>query len=743
MSPVARAGAVGLAALALSLGLFYAHPWLLDRAEYALLDWRFRVRGESAPRHPVVVVAVDAESLDELGRWPWPRSVLATLIQRLDDAQVRAIGLDMIFSERETPIEADALKEARRVLAEHGGEGPEATDGIRRIDDALAEADTDAALAAAIRESGRVVLGYFFRTGVAEADAPERLADARRSIRRSQVSVARAPVESRAPILTCTGLETNLREFQQAARRSGFFTATLDPDGAIRRAPLVARCQDSFYVSLALAVYEVATGSRAVLMGDADRLVEVRAGDEILPTDEGGGVLIDYRGPAGSFPYVSAADVIRGRVGAERLAGTIVLVGPTEVGLYDSQTTPFGASFPGVEIQANILDGLLSAEVLQRYDWLVVAELALILGIGLLLIVVVPRTGGAIASACFALVLGLSVVSASVLAFSEAGVWLNLAYPMTTLVIVYLSVEVTRSLGVEVTSRRVRRMFSTYVPPEVVEELTRKQDSFALGGEERELSMLFSDLRGFTAISEDLGARDTTLLMNAYFSAMTRIIFESAGTLDKYIGDAIMAFWGAPLPVAEHPRHACQTALAMQAGLEGLAGLHPEIAGLARLRMGIGLHVAPVVVGNLGSELRFDYTIVGDGVNLCSRLESLSQVYGAAVLCSGDFAARLPAGFLVRELDTIRVKGRRQSCEIFEVIAERSAKPGESRWLEAHAAGLDAYRGGHWEVAESAFAEALAARPEDVASRLLVDRTRDLRAAPPADWQGIWIFESK
>ncbi|MFP8876209.1 MAG: adenylate/guanylate cyclase domain-containing protein [Myxococcota bacterium] len=740
---MARAGAVGRAALALSVGLFYAHPWLLDRAEYALLDWRFRMRGESAPNHPVVVVAVDAESLDELGRWPWPRSVLATLIERLDEAQVRAIGLDMIFSEQETAIDADVLREARRVLAEHGGDGAEATDGIRRIDDALAEADTDAALAAAIRKSGRVVLGYFFRTGVDEADGPERLADARRSIRRSQVSVARAPVESRAPILTCTGLETNLREFQQAARRSGFFTATLDPDGAVRRAPLVARCQDSFYVSLALAVYEVATGSRAALMGDADRLLEVRVGDKVFPTDEGGGVLIDYRGPAGTFPYVSAADVIRGRVGAEQLAGAIALVGPTEVGLYDSQATPFGASFPGVEVQANIVDGLLSGEVLQRYDWLVVAELGLILAIGLLLIVVVPRTGGATASACFALMLGFLVVTTSVLAFNEAGVWLNLAYPLATLVIVYLSVEVTRSLGVEAASRHVRRMFSTYVPPEVVEELTRKQDSFALGGEERELSILFSDLRGFTAISEDLGARDTTLLMNAYFSAMTRTIFESAGTLDKYIGDAIMAFWGAPLPVADHPHQACRAALAMQDGLGGLAGLHPEIVGIPRLRMGIGLHVAPVVVGNLGSELRFDYTIVGDGVNLCSRLESLSQVYGAAVVCSGDFAARLPSGFLVRELDTIRVKGRRQSCEIFEVVAERSVRPGESHWLQAHAAGLDAYRGGRWEAAESAFAEVLAARPDDTASLLLVDRIRGLRAAPPENWQGVWTFESK
>lgn len=734
---------MGLAALALSLGLFYAHPWLLDRAEYALLDWRFRVRGASAPRNPVVVIAVDAQSLDELGRWPWRRDLLAQLIRRLDEAGVRAIGLDVIFSERETPIEADALRVARRALAERGGDEPPVLEEIRQLDAALAAADTDAALAAAIRESGRVVPGYFFRTGSEERDGAERLANALQVIRRSQVSIARAPVESRAPILTCTGLEANLPEIQRAARKSGFFTATIDPDGSVRRAALVARCQGSFYVSLALAVYELVTGKRSMLMGDAERLLEVRVGDRVIPTDEGGGILIDYRGPPGSFPYVSAVDVIRGRVGPERLAGAIALVGPTEVGLYDAQTTPFGSSFPGVEVHANILDGLLSGEAIRRHDWLVVAELGLILGIGLLLIAAVPRTGGALASAGFAMTLALLLLLGCLLAFTEAGLWINLAYPLATLVIVYLSVELTRSLGVEIAGRRIRRMFSTYVPPEVVKELTRAQESFALGGEERELSILFSDLRDFTAISEVLGARNTTLLMNAYFSSMTRIIFESGGTLDKYIGDAVMAFWGAPLPVAQHPRCAGQAALAMQDGLAGLADLHPEIEGLASLRMGVGLHVAPVVVGNLGSELRFDYTIVGDGVNLCSRLESLSKVYGVSLLCSGEFAQCLPPEFLLRALDTIRVKGRRQSCEIFEIIAERAAEPDEARWLDAYAEGLEAYRGGHWEAAEAALAEARAARPDDAASRLLAERIRGLQASPPEDWQGIWTFESK
>ena len=734
---------MGLAALALSLGLFYAHPWLLDRAEYALLDWRFRVRGESAPRNPVVVIAVDAKSLDELGRWPWSRSLLAQLIQQLDAAEVRAIGLDVIFSERETPIEASALRLARRALEDHGSAEPAAVEEIRRLDAALAVADTDAALVAAIRESDRVVPGYFFRTGSGEGADAQDLAKALRAIRRSQVSIARAPVQSRAPILTCTGLETNLPEIQRAARRSGFFTSTVDPDGSVRRAALVARCEGAFYVSLALGVYELLAGKRSMLMGDAERLLEVRVGDHVIPTDEGGGILIDYRGPAGTFPYVSAVDVIRGRVGSERLAGAIALVGPTEVGLYDAQSTPFGAAFPGVEVHANVLDGLLAGESIQRHDWLVVAELGLILGIGLLLIGVVPRTGGALASAGFASALALLLVLGSVLAFSEAGLWINLAYPLATLVIVYLSLEVTRSLGVEIAGRRVRRMFSTYVPPEVVKELTRSQETFALGGEERELSILFSDLRDFTAISEVLGARNTTLLMNSYFSAMTRIIFDSGGTLDKYIGDAVMAFWGAPLPVADHPACAGQAALAMQEGLAGLADLHPEIEGLEGLRMGVGLHVAQVVVGNLGSELRFDYTIVGDGVNLCSRLESLSKVYGVSLLCSGEFAERLPPAFLVRSLDTIRVKGRLQSCEIFEVIAERSARPEESRWLDTHAEGLDAYRRGRWEAAEAALAQALTVRPDDVASRLLVERVRGFRVSPPADWQGVWTFESK
>ena len=743
MTSARRATAVGLAALALSLGLFYAHPWLLDRAEHALLDWRFRLRGESPPHNPVVVIAVDSKSLDELGRWPWRRDVFAELIGRLDDAGVRAIAFDVIFSERESLIEVDALEMALRVLVRQAETEPALQEEIVRLEAALAAADTDSLLAASIRKSGRVVPGYFFRTGFEAEGSGQELDQALQTIRRSQVSVARAPLESRAPILTCTGLETNLPEIQQAARKSGFFTATVDPDGSVRRAPLVARCEGSFYVSLALAVYELLTGKRSILMGDSERLLEVRVGDHAIPTDEGGRIVVNYRGPVGTFPHFSAVDVIRGRVASERLAGTIALVGPTEVGLYDAQSTPFGPGFPGVEVHANILDSLMARDSLQRHDWLVVAEVALILAIGLLLIVVVPRTGGTLSSAAFALAVAALLVFGSAFAFIQAGLWINLAYPLTTLVLVYLSMEVTRSLGVEMAGRRIRQMFSSYVPPAVVKELTHSQESFALGGEERELSMLFSDLRDFTTISESLGPRNTTLLMNAYLSAMTRIIFDSGGTLDKYIGDAVVAFWGAPLPVDAHPRSAAQAALAMQDGLAGLGVLHPEIAGLEGLRMGIGLHVAPVVVGNLGSELRFDYTIVGDGVNLCSRLESLSKVYGVSILCSGDFAGELPPEFLLRALDTIRVKGRREPSEIFEIIAARTATTEESRWLEVYAEGLAAYRAGRWVEADAALAAALAARPEDLASQLLVERIRALRDDPPDDWRGIWTFESK
>ena len=739
-----RAAGVGWAALGGSILLFALHPWLLDRAEYSLLDARFRLRGPAEVTSPVILVAIDAASIDEFGRWPWRRSLLADLVDRLTQAGVAAIGVDLVFSESETPSEAHALMLARRVLAAQDASDPEVAEQIAVLDRALEKADTDARLARSLSDSGRAALGYFFRTGVDEADAPGVLATQLPGIRRSQVAVAKVPARGGAPVLTCTGLEANLPVIAEAGRRSGFLSAVADPDGVTRRAALVARCADSYYVSLALAVYEIVSGKRTLLLGDEYALREIRVGDRVFPTDEGGKVLINFRGPPGTFPRISAGDLLAGRVDPAALEGAIALIGPTEVGLRDTRSGPFPGIFSGVEVHANVLDNLLVGDVIRRQDGLVVAELGLIVLVGLLLIVVIPRTSGVLMSFVLAGGLALLLVLLGGLAFTEFGIWLNLAYPLATVMIVYLAVEVTRSLAVEARGRRIRNLFATYVPPAVVKELAEGDAEVRLGGESRTLSLLFSDVRDFTALSERLGAEDTIGLMNVYLAAMTRVIFETSGTLDKYIGDAVMAFWGAPLVLEDHAERACRAAVLMQEEVTAFAPGHPELPGSDAIRVGIGLHTAEVVVGNLGSDLRFDYTLIGDGVNLCARLEALTKVYAAGILVSADLVAGLPASFLVREVDEIRVKGRQEAGVIYEVLGERAARSDEAPWLEAHGAGLADYRAGRWPAARAALSEAVAIRGgQDGPSDALLARMQALGDRPPEAWSGIWTFESK
>ncbi|MEE8557953.1 MAG: adenylate/guanylate cyclase domain-containing protein [Myxococcota bacterium] len=709
MKPTTRVVVAGLLALGAALGTFAARPWVIERLELSLLDWRFRVRGPVPTTGRISIVAIDEPSIDELGRWPWSRTVMARLIDRLTEAEVEAIGFDVTFSEPETAP----------------AEGPA----------------PDALLAAALARSERAVLGYFFRTGEEERADPEALKRALPLIRKSQVSVARFPAGATAPILTCQGVEPNLESFQAGAARLGFFNALRDPDGVVRRAATIARCGDALYVSLSLALLEKVTGERAMVLGDQEGIREIRLGRVTVPTDEGGKILVNYRGPAGTFPHFSAADVIAGRVSSDDLRGRIVLIGATEVAIGDVQSTPFGRAFPGIEVHATVLDNLLDGTVLRRDDRFTFVELGTLIVCGLLIALIVPRLrtvtrGALLAGSLFAIVAG-----AGFYAFVEAGLWFNLSYPALGILAVYGTVAITHSVAIEARSRRIRRNFATYVPPEVVHEMVENPDSFRLGGERRDLSILFSDVRDFTTLAEEIGAEEVSALLNEYLTPMTRIIFESRGTLDKYIGDAIVAFWGAPLAVEGHPQKVAEAALAMQEEIVRLRATQPDLVGVDRLRVGIGIHSAEVVVGNMGSELRFDYTITGDGVNLCSRLEGLTKHYGVGVIASHELLSRTQ-GVLARELDTIRVKGKRSSVRIFELLGRDDGVP--PAHLEAYAEGLRLYRQGRWSDAERPLRTALAARGgEDTASLVLLERIARFRREPPADWDGVWTFSTK
>ncbi len=734
------------------LGLFSVRPFALERVELELLDWRFRVRGPVEPVHPVVIAAIDAKSVDELGRWPWRRSVMAELIDRLYDAGVATIGLDIVFSEPEAPPELLPLRAAREALGEMGSASDMA---LAIVDQALERADTDGELEAAIeRARDKLVLGFFFRTSpdpsLDVAITQDDLSAKLRDVRRGKLKIKGNEFETgQVDFLPCYDVEPNIERFHLASRRMGFFSTEPDDDGAIRRAPLLIQCAGDAYVALDLAIAEMALGRQwaaayADKRGDMKGVTELRIGELEIPTGENGEVLVNFRGPTGTFPHVSISDIVFGRIPDEELAGKIVIVGPTEVGIQDIYPTPFSEGFPGVEVHANVVDNILSGQVLRRDLGYLVYEFALIVARGLLVTFVAPLFGGPGFGALFVLVLGLAATGANVWLFASQGLWLNLTYPSVTLLLVYLAVGVTQAVTIQAKSRQIRRQFATYVPPEVVEDMTEHPDNFKLGGERREISILFSDIRSFTTISEEIGAENVVRLLDTYLTPMTRIVFESRGTLDKYIGDAVVAFWGAPLDVPEHWLRACEAAVDMQAEIRRLRKERGDVPGMNRLRAGIGIHTGMVAVGNMGSELRFDYTMAGDGVNLCARIESLTKKYGAEILASSDLVERLPSGFLYRDIDLIRVKGRHEAVRLFEVLGRREATPEEKTWLEAFAAGREAYTEGRWEQAVRCFDEARGARGEpDLACELLLERIARLRDDPPDDWDGIYTFEEK
>lgn len=701
-----RITVVGLLALAIVVLLFGVRPAPLERLELALLDWRFALRGVEAPRAPVSVVAIDARSIDELGRWPWPRSVIAQLLDRLERAEVAAIGLDIVFSEASTPLEDEALEEA-------------------------------------LARSRHSVLSFFFRTGLEEAVQPEAWVLEDLALVSKAEVLAKLPSQARIPLMQCEDVEPNLARLARAARGMGFFSAWKDPDGVVRKAPLVAACGDLLYGSLALVMLEILAGERAVAVGDDRGMREVRVGERVLATDEGGRILINFRGPARTFPVYPAVAVLRGEVGRAELGGHAVVVGPTEPGIMDIHPTPFDPAFPGVEVHANILDNALAGDAMRRSDTLVALELALVLLLGAALTFAAPRLGRFALGAALAGFLLAAVVGGAVYLFVGHGVWLNLSYPGLTVVAVYLAVGVTQGVTVERHNRAIRKDFKSYVAPDVVEEMLRHPEAFRLGGERRRLSILFSDVVGFTPLSEELGPEDTTRLLNAYLTPMTREIHATRGTLDKYIGDAIVAFWGAPLPVEAHPQRACETALAMIDELQ-LLKRSAHLPGIERLDIGIGIHTAEVAVGKMGSEFRFAYTMIGDGVNLCSRLEGLNRSYGTRLLASFELVRELPPKFRVRELDTVRVKGRQEPVRIFEVLGRGAPDEDEERAYEHYSRGLRAYRAGRWSEARAEFAAARAARARDDApARALIERIESLEKDPPQVWDGVWNFETK
>jgi adenylate cyclase len=688
-------------------------------------------------------VTIDEKSLDELGRWPWPRVRIAQLLDALVKYDVQVVGFDMVWAEPDENSQFKRLSAVKEKLKELNVENQRLENYLSA---ALKEADTDRILADSVAQSRRAVLGYFFHFFPQEGLSPKKRVLQEDFPPLSSYNLVKYTSEAAAkvPLFTADYAEVNLPDISEAAEGAGYFNIFPDRDGTVRWVPLVIKYQGQHYCALSLAVLQKFLGNPPLALRVAEFGVEqVRLGDISIPTNEEGRMLINYRGPRKTFPHYSATDVIHGRVPANAFQGKIVLVGATAIGIYDIRVTPFDHVFPGLEVHANVIDSILKQDFLYRPNWVTLFDLLAIILIGLALGIILPRVkalGGALAAG-FIL---LALILCSKFIFQGIGAWVNMTYPILNLVLTYLGITGYRYMTEEMEKKKVRGAFQYYLTASVVEQMLKNPEKLKLGGEKKDLTVLFSDIRGFTSISERMAPELLVKFLNEYLTKMTDIVFKYDGLLDKYIGDALMAIWGAPLDQPDHARRACFTALEM---VEELRVLQEKWAaeGMPRLDIGIGINVGPMVVGNMGSERRFNYTVMGDSVNLGSRLEGLNKLYGTNVIVSEMTYERVRDEILGRELDSVRVKGKHQPVKIYELMARRAAVSAEQQALtEEFNSALAEYKKRNWDQALQAFQSLLARHPHDGPTKVYVERCQTLMSTPPPlDWSGVYTLTTK
>ena len=692
----------GAALLGLILASWAPSARLFDSLEARLSDFRLQslpVRSAAVDER-ILIVDIDRRSIDKLGRFhSWPRRRLADLVDTLSRGGASAIVFDLLF-------------------------------------DAGADPAGDSLLVAALHRSGRAVLG----AGFSDADSSTFLY----AMRQAPPELERyaAPFAG-DPRLTWRQerLEGALPGLQTAGVGLGFVNARPDPDGVIRRAPLLAAFAGRTWPSLALAALAPAQGWSSVTARAVDGGLELRdpqgAGRLSLPLDAHGNMVLRFRGPWQTLRTVSCYDVLDGRLPGGFLQDKLVLVGSSLAGLADLKPVPLQAAFPGVEIQATILSNLLAGDPLREAGR---GGMALMLLLGALPAALAFTQRRISLGLVLLGLVGLLIWLASLLALRQSGLLLPVALPLLAGLGAGGGMLVQRLLGEERERRWLASAFSRYVSQDVLAELLRHPETLRLGGQRRTLSLLFCDIRGFTKISEQLPPGELGGLLNRYLTAMSRVILEQGGTLDKYIGDAIVAMFGAPVEQQDHAARALRSALNMQ---QRLATLRVEFAGtpLENLEVGIGVHCGPVLVGNFGSELRFDYTAMGDTVNLASRLESLTKSYTCRILVSREILDAAGEGFAERLLDRVRVMGKLSPVELHELLP---ARDGQAAALdESYQAARRVYASGDFDRAAGLFRAHLGLFPSDGAARALLGRCEILAGNPRSNWDGIWQMDRK
>ncbi|MDQ6758372.1 MAG: adenylate/guanylate cyclase domain-containing protein, partial [Acidobacteriota bacterium] len=736
----------------------YTFTWLVPRPEPAFhllkdleartLDMRFRVRGPRKPDPRIVILAIDQKSQDLLGRWPFPRSVFADVLDFLGGAKARVVAFDINFPEPDQNSALEALRQIKKnyLAAEGSRRNPQFS---AQLDGLEALADNDKNLAEAIARFGNAILGYFFLFDSREAlSQNKRIAGEFLDYLSYQAYPQVIPYPQRALFegWEAVGISPNLPRFAGNAKNFGFFNVMPDSDGTVRSEPVVIRFNNSYYPSLDIATVLAWTNQpldKVAVVFNRSGLAHVDLGSVKVPTDSLGMVRINFHGPSGTYPTYSIADAVQRRLDPGLFRDHIVLVGPTATGIADTRPTPFESEgFPGVEVHANFIDNLLTGSFIQRglrenfIDMLFIVLFSL--PMGALVRALRPSRAALLLTVAAAAFLFFAHYQ-----FSTEGVWLATFLPMSTLFSTYSAVVSYSYFFEEREKRLVRGAFQQYMAPEVIQQVLDRPELLCLGGEERELTAMFADIRGFTALSEGLKPAPLLELLNEYLTGMTAVIFNCRGTLDKYMGDAIMAFWGAPLAVPNHAEQACRAALGMSAALEELQNLW-EKQGRPRIDIGIGINTGPMLVGNMGSKHRFNYTIIGDNVNVASRLEGVNKVFGTKVIISESTCESVRHSMVVRELDKIWVKGKKTPVTVYEVLAPIEQRVQYEDLISRFENALRFYRSGDWAGAMDLFEALLRDYPQDGPTRTFIGRCSGFILNPPqGKWDGVHAMTTK
>ena len=699
----------------------------------------FSIKKDEDPR--IVIVDIDEKSLAEEGRWPWGRNRMAKLVDDLfTHYKVNLVGFDVVFAE---PDESSGLKVLQQLAKDEFKDIPEYRERLEELKPIL---DYDRIFSESISNRS-VILGYYFDAETADKQTLQTGVLPKAALTKEQFKGHSVNV----PV--AIGYGANLEEFQKHAAGGGHFNPAIDEDGVIRRVPMYYEFEGEYYESLSLAMARQYFGEETVEPVFAEAITDIesseysglewlRVGPSLIPVDEKIQALVPYRGKQGSFPYISATDVIHGRVDVSLLENTIVLVGTSAPGLFDLRSTPIQNKYPGVEIHANLIAGILDQSIKERPAYVLGAEFVILFLIGLVITVLLP-----LLNPVWSVLATVSILALSITINYSFWQNANLVLPIASSVIMILMMFLLNmSYGFFIERRKkgeITGLFGQYIPRELVDEMSEDPQAYSLDAEEKELTVLFSDVRGFTTLSEGMNPQELAALMNEFLTPITKIIHETRGTIDKYMGDAVMAFWGAPIDDPKHARHALQAGLDM---VERIHALRHEFLekGWPEIRIGVGINTGEMSVGNMGSEFRIAYTVMGDTVNLGSRLEGLTRVYEVDVIVSETVKKAVPE-YVYRELDRVKVKGKNEPVSIYEPLAmKEEVSPDELDELKLYNQALKYYRGKDWDMAELQFLNLKKIHSDRPLYDFYIERMKFFRDnPPPEDWDGVFTFTTK